>query len=173
MEQNVGNLPNLRQATQALETALKDHDYGETFSFDQLDNMAGLDVRKYRSVVESVKKSLLRHHGKLLVNLRGLGYQICQPGNFHVVSGSYRNKAGKCYRKAQSIIKVANYDLMSEEDRQKTIKEAGKVHWLVSANALASKEKKGRQIDYSRPPSEEAILKFLMDKQNHQPKEKE
>jgi hypothetical protein len=53
---------------------------------------------------------------------------------------------------------------MSEEDKIRTIKEAGKNQLLLIATKIASKEKLSSKIDYSRPPSEESIIKFLLDK---------
>jgi hypothetical protein len=161
---DVGNLPNLKQSVFVLEQALKDRDFGETFTFDQLDKMADLDVRKYRSVLESVKKSMLKHHGKLFINLRGIGYRICKPGEYHVAAGSYRRKAGRSLKKGSEILSVADLSAMSEEDKIRTIKEAGKNQLLLIATKIASKEKLSSKIDYSRPPSEESIIKFLLDK---------
>lgn len=114
---DVGNLPNLRQSASMLEQALKNKEPGQTFSFDELNAMAGLDVRVYRSVVESVKKALLNHHGKLLTNLRGIGYRLSLAGEFHIIAKDYRKKSGKALKKSLTILNVADMSLMSEEDR--------------------------------------------------------
>jgi len=161
---DVGNLPNLKQSATVLEQALKDRNVGETFTFDQLNAMSNIDVRKYRSVLESVKKAMLKHHGKLLTNLRGIGYRICQPGEFHVAAGNYRKKAGKSLKKGSEILSVADLSAMSDEDRIRTVREAGKNQLLLIATKIASKEKISSKIDYSRPPSEESVIRFLLDK---------
>jgi fructose-1-phosphate kinase PfkB-like protein len=91
---DIGQMPNLKLAAQALEQALAEQEYGTTISFDELNEMAGLDVRQYRSVLEAVKRSLMRHHNRVLINLRGRGYQIAQQNQYRTVASSYRKNAG-------------------------------------------------------------------------------
>jgi hypothetical protein len=95
VQMEVKSLPNRRLSTTQVINALKNKSYGDTFTFDELSTYAGLDVREYRSVITGARNYLLKHHGKLLTNLRGVGYRISKPGEFSTVAGSYRNKAGK------------------------------------------------------------------------------
>ena len=164
MNDSIRQLPNLRLSTTQLINALKDKPFGETFTFGELEELAGLDVREHRSVLEAAKKSLLKNQGKLLANLRGIGYRISKPGEMHVSAGSYRNKATKDLKRGRRIIDVVDMSGMSDKEKEETCKEGGKISWLISATKVASKEKLGQMINFVRPPSEQEIVRFLLTK---------
>ena len=160
----VGNLPNLKLCSSQLEQALKVKALGETFTYPELSELAGCDVLECRTVLETTKRNLLRHHNILLSNIRGTGYRICEPGQFHVEAQGYMKKSTKALKKSSQILNVADLSQMSEEDKLETIKQAGKCQMLLIVSKIASKDKLANVIDYSRPPSEESVLKFLIDK---------
>lgn len=160
----IKSLPNQRLSTTQVINALKDKTYGDTFTFDELSTYAGLDVREYRSVITGAKNYLLKHHGKLLVSLRGIGYRISKPGEFSTVAGSYRNKAGKDLKRGRMILSVADLSEMTDKEKEETCKESGKISWLITATKIASKEKLGKRINFVRPPSEQEIVQFLLNK---------
>jgi hypothetical protein len=159
----VKNLPILKQAEADLEVALKDRADGETFSFDQLDKMAGLDVRKYRSVIATVQNRLLKQ-GKLLQSLRGKGYQLCKQNEYVRVASGFRTKSIKALKRGGRVLQVINLSQLTDQERNEATKEAGIQQFLVTADRISRSKKVSKVVNYDRPPSEMEFIKFLMDK---------
>lgn len=117
---------NLKPQKTALEMFLKDKEVGTFFSFSDLSKACGVDVLKYRDVIESAKKRLIRHHKKVLVNIRGLGYKLALSDETLEEGATYRNKAHRSAKKSVSIIETIDLSKMPETDRNKVILEKAK-----------------------------------------------
>ena len=68
----------------ALELYLKSKPIGSSYSYKTLSAASGTDVLRHRDVIESVRNRLLKHHEKLLVNIRGYGYRIADLGTHYL-----------------------------------------------------------------------------------------
>lgn len=68
-------------------------DYGTEFSYEKILSETGCDLREGdRQRIYTVVRRLERDHRRTLLNLRGRGYKVAQPGEF---VGSMRVRAGR------------------------------------------------------------------------------
>ncbi len=137
----VSTLPNSKKSSKDLEDYMKRLDYGEFVSFEKLTEIAELDVQgKYRYVLESAKRALLRHHDRVLISKRGEGYVIGTPETIVAESSSRRKKAYNQVRGSVEIVKTIDMSKLSHEEQQKVVHEQKKNHFLlVSYRATENK----------------------------------
>jgi len=69
-----------RAAIAAVEKAARNLPVGSRLTFDEMSAMAGVDVRRMRSVVYNASRHLERHHDRRLASVKGVGYQVCRAG---------------------------------------------------------------------------------------------
>lgn len=159
---------NLKPATKALEAFIKSLDYGDQITFKKLKEVAGLDIQnvKYRHILETAKRNLLKHHARVLISLRGIGYEIGTPNSIIAESSSYRKRSFNSAKKAYQIVKTIDLNKLSETERTKAINEQCKsglllVSYRASENKLICDEKEGLKL---REPTETSIVKILLNK---------
>lgn len=160
--EKVGDLPILKHNVRLLETALKDLEPGTFLSYDELNKFADIDVRKYRSVLESVKRSLLRDYGRLLVNARNRGFQIARPEEFSTVVNANLKGIGRKIRSNKRIIEKVEWQKLDRNQTQDALETAGKLSMLSVTFKATDKKQIANKIDWAKLPSEESVISFLL-----------
>lgn len=111
--ESVGSLPILRQCARKLEMWIKDLPLETVITWEQIAEVSELPtIRKdYRHVLETTKRALLRHHGKILISVRNEGYLIGAPK--HIMEHTSKG------RKRATNIARTNLKKLSTIDRNK------------------------------------------------------
>jgi hypothetical protein len=164
MNTNYGTLPILKQHSKNLEEALKGIEHGTFLSFEDLNTMAGIDVVKYRSVMESVKKTLLRDYNRLLINVRGKGYQVARPEQYSTVVDHGIKGIGRRIRGCKKIIEKVEWQKLDLDQTKKALESAGKTQVLSVVFKTTSVKKLSQNVDWGKLPSEESVVAFLLDR---------
>jgi hypothetical protein len=159
---------NLRYASKALEDYLKLKEYGTFIDFETLNEIAGIDISsaKYRYVLEAAKRALLRHHDRVLISVRGKGYEIGTTEKCVVQSASYRKRSYKAAKTAFQITGTIDLSKVSPEEQIKILNEQCKagallVMYKASENKLINDKKEPVLLG---APTETEIVKMLLDK---------
>lgn len=159
---------NLRHASKALEDFLKLKEYGTFIDFKTLNSIAGVDISsyKYRYVLEAAKRSLIRHHDRVLISVRGKGYEIGTTEKCLAQSASYRKKSFKSAKTAFQITGTIDISRASQEEQLKILNEQCKagallVMYKASENKLINNKQEPIVIE---APTETEIVKMLLDK---------
>ena len=155
-------------AVKALENFLKELNYETFVSYDQLNKVAGIDITssKFRYVLEAARRSLINHHDRVLVNVRGQGYQIANLQQTMAASSGYRKRSYNSAKKAFEITKTVDLSTLSDDQKLALLKEQEKsacllVVYRATENKLLNSGDEKIQIN---SPSETAIVKMLLDK---------
>jgi hypothetical protein len=160
----IKNVPILKQHVKLLENALKDSEHGTFYTFEELSEMARIDITRYRSVLESVKKAMLRDYNRLLISVRGKGYQVARPEQYSaVVNGSIKG-IGRKVKGCKKIIEKIEWQKLDSDETQVAIDVAGKVAVLNVVMKTATLKELSKKVDWGRLPSEEAVVAFLIDR---------
>ena len=157
-----------RPAVQALETHLKSLPYGTFVSYEDLNKIAGVDLQspKFRYVLESAKRILLKHHDKVMINIRGKGYEVGTPPGIMAESAARRKRAFNTVKNGFRIVNTIDLSQLNEADRNKAIKEQAKnglllVCYKATENKLLNDPTENVPI---AEPTETQIVKMLLDK---------
>lgn len=157
---------NLRPSAKALEDAIKNKDYGVFISFEELNSIAGVDITqpKYRYLLEAARKALMSHHDRVLVSVRGKGYQVADLNHCLAASSSYRKRSFKAAKTAMNVIKTINLVGLSESDKKACLNEQAKSAALIVVyNATENRAvvEQGPNTEIQQP-TEASILKLLL-----------
>jgi hypothetical protein len=158
---------NLKHAAKALEDFLKVRDYGTFVDFDTLKAVAGVDIStpKYRYVLEAAKRTLLKHHDRVLVSVRGKGYEIATTPQCVAASASYRKRSYNAAKTSFEIVNTIDLTKVSETERNKIISEQCKAGaLLVTYKACENKILNSPGPRILNAPTETDIVKLLLDK---------
>ena len=157
-----------RPLVQALESYLKRKDYGDFVSYEEMSNVVGIDIRdyKYRYILESAKRALLRHHDKVLINIRGKGYEIGTAPTIITESSSRRKRAFNTVKGGYEIVQTVDLSKLSYKEKDRAINEQAKnalllVCYKATENKLLNDPEE--RIILSQP-TETSIIKMLLDR---------
>jgi hypothetical protein len=159
---------NYRFAVKALENYLKTLSYESFVSFEQLNKIAGVDITtpKFRYILEAARRSLISHHDRVLVNVRGQGYQIANLQQTMAASSGYRKRSYNSAKKAFEITKTVDLNTLSDDQKHALLKEQEKsacllVVYRATENKLLNAGDEKVQIN---SPSETSVVKMLLDR---------
>lgn len=128
--------------------------YGDSFSFDELKTVAGVDkVEDIYSLIDPVNNHLLEHN-RMLLNVRSLGYKIALPREHTLVVGKKKQRAVRQLRRGVRIGNSTELSALTAEEQAAHIGLLAKVQWSLrqvigpSKKALADQEKslKAQQV---------------------------
>jgi hypothetical protein len=166
MKENI--IQNLRPAVTALESFLKNLSYGDYITFPKLKEVSGVDIQnsKYRYILETAKRRLLRHHQRVLISVRGKGYQIGTPDAVIIESASYRKRSYNSAKKAYRIVSTVDLSKLSEEEKLRTINEQCKSGLLLVAYKATENKVLNNSKDHVRIPEmeESSLVRMLIEK---------
>jgi hypothetical protein len=96
------DFPTAREMARWAYDFLAARQHGEIASYAELSTVLTIDAtsRRGRAAVLRAGRHLLRDHSKLLINIRGVGYQIAQPNDHAGQSQRYRRLARSRLRRA-------------------------------------------------------------------------
>jgi len=116
--ETVGSLPILRQCARKLEMWIKDLPIETVITWDQIAEVSELpNIRKrYRHVLETAKRALLKHHGKILISVRNEGYLIGAPKHIIEHTGKGRKRACNIARTNLKKLGTINRDKLSDQE---------------------------------------------------------
>jgi len=159
---------NLKPAIKALENHIKSQPYGTFISFKELKLISGVDIQdyKYRYILETAKRTLLRHHDRVLISIRGKGYEIGETSAVIAESAGYRKKSYNAAKKAFQIIKTIDLSTLQEAEKIKVINEQCKgglllVAYKATENQLLNNPEDGLKL---AQPTENSIIKILLER---------
>lgn len=159
---------NLKPAIKAIENHLKTLPYGSFISFEDLKKISGVDIQnyKYRYILETAKRALLKHHDRVLISIRGKGYEIGKTEGVMAESASYRKRSYNAAKKAFQIIKTIDITSIPESERISVINEQCKsglllVAYKASENQLINSPEEKFKLEQ---PTESSIVRLLLDR---------
>jgi hypothetical protein len=159
---------NLRHAANAIRDYLKAQSYGTFVAFQTLNDIAGVNVRspKFRYILDYAKRDLLRHHDRVLVSVRGEGYEIATTTQCVSASSSYRKRSYKAAKTAFAITRTIDLSKLSDAERNRVVTEQCKAGaLLVTYSACENKLLNGPDSPkLITAPTETEIVRMLLDK---------
>ena len=164
MNTGLGTLPILKQHSKMLEDALKEIPPGTFLSWEDLNQMANINLAKYRSVLESVKKTLLRDYNRLLISVRSKGYQVAKPEEYATIVDHGIKGIGRKIKGCKRIIERIEWQKLDHDQTQKALETAGKTQVLSVVFKTTTVAKLAKNVDWGKLPSEESVVAFLLDR---------
>ena len=126
---------------QILYNAVCDAPLGKVFSYQELDNLTGLDIcRKERGTIYGTNKWLLKRNNKTLVNRRDVGYEMAQPLDQLLQAASRPKRARR--QLTVGILEAQNMDVskLSPDERVRQVN-------LINHIALSLRAVRKRNIE--------------------------
>lgn len=143
----VKELPNTKAAARTLEEHLKLQEYGTFIPFEEMKKIIGFEIRKYRYVLEAVKRALLRHHNRVLLSVRGKGYEIGTPNAILSESKGRRKRCASITNGSMQMLATIDLSGLPRKERLRVINEQCKNNLIwqayqTSENKLVTNKKK-------------------------------
>jgi DNA polymerase III delta prime subunit len=152
----------LELATNTLYDKLKTAEYGSRHSWDDMRKMAGLPsgIKKESVyyVASKVRWLLMRYDNRLLQTVAGFGKRIAKPEEHSGAAKKKVRKSVKVYKEGGAILASTNMEMLTEEQRNEVMEQAGKYRTL---EWFASELLKTKRIGHSAPTDQIAAGHFL------------
>lgn len=132
---------NRKEAIDNLVKAVEERSYGETLSFAEI---GGIINQKYGSttysdILQAARKRLIAA-GHMIVNVRGIGYKVCDPDNYTGEGVRYMRQGARKIDRGAKIISHAPVNDMSPAAREAHNRVNDRMISLQAAMAGASVE---------------------------------
>lgn len=133
--------------------ALKDRAHGETITYGELSAMLTIDAQSDRGnhAVQRAKPRLLADHNKLLVNVRGIGYQIALPNEHAAHSKRLQGASRRQLVRAVATATHVLWDQLRPQERAEVLAEQLKAGLALTFSRRISRRK-------ALPPREQLAL---------------
>lgn len=151
----------LQEAINNLYVDLKDKDYGQVFTWEEIAKKSGLnnpDKNLVYYVANKVCLMLMVHDSRYLATEHGKGKKIIKPEEHTLYSKKKAQRSVKIYRQAGAIMHATNMDLLSAEQKKEAIDNANKWSTL---QMFAEEMLKKKQIGKSSIPDVRTAGLFL------------
>lgn len=151
-----------------LEKHLREQPLGTRFSYDDLKEICGKDVRENRSIIVTVNRRLVQHHDRTLLSIRGFGYALAKDDEIADISSLLRKSAQKKVVRAYSVLKTVDISQLSSGDKAKFLKEqavAGTT--LAVMKAVSDKKTLAKKPDELAIPSESQVMALFFKTSNN------
>lgn len=101
--------------------AFRDKELGDRFTYNEINNFLGFDIRENRSSLYIANNHLLEDNKKMLKNMRTVGYKIAEPKEQIDHASNRKKRAGRQLKKG--ILEVDNLDRsrMSQEEITRSV----------------------------------------------------
>jgi GH25 family lysozyme M1 (1,4-beta-N-acetylmuramidase) len=159
---------NYRPASKALEDYLKVKPIGTFIGFPELCKVADVDIlapnRRY--ILEAARRALLKHHDRVLVSVRGEGYQVADLNQTLSASAGYRKRSYKAAKSAFETVKTIDLSKLDEKEKYQVIKEQAKSACMLTIYKATENQaiNDGTGKVTISNPSEGDILRLLLQK---------
>lgn len=92
---------------------------GEQITYEALTAIVGIDVLKFRNVINMARKRLLKEEQKVYQSIHGVGLVRLNDQQIVGKGFSTTKKIGRIARKGIQIVSAANYDALTQADKVK------------------------------------------------------
>lgn len=170
----VGSLPILRQAARKLEMWIKDLELKTVITWEEVEKVSELpEIRtKYRHVLETAKRALLRHHGKVLISVRNEGYLVGAPKHIMEMSGKGRHRASNICRTNMKKLSTIDQEILSDQEIVQLCNEQVKNGMMVMVyKAHENKLLKSDTVKLNQVSEIDLMKQLLKCSENTKPKE--
>lgn len=150
-----------RPTIEKLVNALKDAPFGSEYSYDKLSILAETnDVRFPPHILQEAKRRLL-DCDRLLVNIRGVGYKICEPEKMVDHSTRQRLAGKKRIQQAYRITRAVDLAKLSPTEQSRLINEQGKNAAMLVCFEAVDDKKRLKANDSISVPTHSQIIRIL------------
>lgn len=139
-----------RAAVTELTDQLKDKPHGTFFSFEDLEKIAGEDVRtpKGRGILVTTSRRLIKYYERVLVNVRGKGYKIALHNEVSRIAFDDRKIAKRKINRAGEKLNTVDLSNLNSTELDAFLREQAKNSILTNVNkALDSKQISNKKTD--------------------------
>lgn len=127
-----------KDAIDTLVTAIMERDYGEMLTFAEIGKIIQHKY-DYRDILQAARKRLIEA-GRMIVNVRGVGYKVCEPDDYTGVGIGYMRRGVRKIDRGAKIVRYAPVSDMSPEARAAHNRVNDKLTRVQAALAGASVE---------------------------------
>ena len=130
-----------KEAIDALVKAVEERDYGDVLSFDEIGHIIGQrrGSMQYNSILQGTRNRLI-NAGHMIVNVRGVGYKVCNPDGYTGEGVRYMRLGARRIDKGTKIMNYAPVNDMTPEAREAHNRVTDRMVRLQAAMAGASVE---------------------------------
>lgn len=130
-----------KEAIDRLVEAIEERDYGDVLNFDEIGGIINQKYgsQRYGDILQAARKRLIAA-GHMIVNVRGVGYKVCQPDNYTGEGVRYMRQGARKIDRGAKIINHAPVNDMSAEAREAHNRVNDRMTRLQAAMAGASIE---------------------------------
>lgn len=108
-----------KEAIDSLVNAVKERNYGDVLNFDEIGGIINQKhgTMKYQDILQTAKKRL-EMSGHMIVNMRGIGYKVCDPDNYTGEGVRYMRQGARKIDRGAKIVAHAPVNDMSQAARE-------------------------------------------------------
>lgn len=130
-----------KESIETLVKTIEGMNYGDTLNYNEIGNIIGkrYGTTSYSDIVQTAKKRLIVT-GHMVVNVRGIGYKVCQPDNYTGEGVRYMRQGARRIDRGTKIINHAPVNDMSPVAREIHNRVNDRMLRLQAAMAGASTE---------------------------------
>ena len=130
-----------KESIDRLVEAIEERDYGDVLNFDEIGGIINQKYgsQRYGDILQAARKRLIAA-GHMIVNVRGVGYKVCQPDNYTGEGVRYMRQGARKIDRGAKIINHAPVNDMSAEAREAHNRVNDRMTRLQAAMAGASIE---------------------------------
>jgi hypothetical protein len=135
------NEPRISVLADRVYEALSQRQHGTLVTYHEFRLMLFEDPqgKRCRSAILRAGKRLLREQQKLLVNVRGKGYQLAMPNEHSAESKRVQQHGRRRYRRALEIVVNAEMEKLSPQERQQVDEQANRMRLILAAEKNIAK----------------------------------
>lgn len=132
---------NRKEAIDSLVQAVEDRDYGDVLNFGEIGSIIGqrYGSMAYNTILQAARKRLITA-GHMIVNVRGVGYKVCNPDSYTGEGVRYMRQGARKIDRGAKILSHAPVNDMSPEAREAHNRVNDRMTRLQAAMAGASVE---------------------------------
>ena len=132
---------NRKEAIDSLVQAVEDRDYGDVLTLDEIGGIIDKEYGTvpYRDILQAARKRLIVA-GRMIVNVRGIGYKVCPPDGYTCESVRYMRQGARKIDRGAKILAHAPVNDMTQQAREAHNRVNDRMIRLQAAMAGASVE---------------------------------
>ena len=132
---------NRKEAIDSLVKAVGERDYGDVMNFDEIGGIINQKhgTMQYNDILQAARKRLIEA-GHMIVNVRGIGYQVCPPDGYTGEGVRYMRQGARRIDRGAKILNHAPVNDMSPQARETHNRVNDRMVRLQAAMAGASVE---------------------------------
>lgn len=108
-----------KEAIDSLVNAVKERNYGDVLTFDEIGKIINQRYGRtsYSDILQAARKHLITT-GHMIVNVRGIGYKVCDPDNYTGEGVRYMRQGARKIDRGAKIVAHAPVNDMSQAARE-------------------------------------------------------